>query len=200
MQLQRKSRRSRKEKVLAKDIGLLDNKALLLLLKTLLGKKIVACRVPTRKIVACRTPGRKSVTSRGQTCSSCSLSSPPQASQLVHQGKVLALLSLPSGGKNGSSFKNRGCQRILDCWSLYSPFWVFGFQESDFLWGNGEMWHGLVHYKTGCPPPPRSLPARDLFQVARFIDDPSSQLITLAPPLLCWLPSLTQIDLILTYL
>lgn len=106
MQLPRKSRRSRKEKVLAKDIGLLDNKALLLLLKTLLGKKIVACRVPTRKIVACRTPGRKIVASRGQTCSSCSLSSPPQASQLVHQGKVLGLLLLPSGGKNGSNYKN----------------------------------------------------------------------------------------------
>ena len=53
--------------------------------------------------------------------------------------------------------------------------------EKLLWWGNPEMWQGEVHYKTAYPPPPRSFPSRDLFQLARFIDDPSSQLITLAP-------------------
>ena len=81
----------------------------MLFLKTLLGKKIVAIRkiaasrAPFRKIVA---PTSKIAASREQTCSSCSLSSPPLVLQLVRQGKVLELLSFPSGGENGLNFEN----------------------------------------------------------------------------------------------
>ena len=61
------------------------------------------------------------------------------------------------------------------------------------------MWQGEVHYKTGCPPPPRCLPARDLFKSPVLLMIPPS-IDHSCPLLLCWLPSLTPIDLILTYL